>query len=313
MKARARTAVALLALVLLALPAGCANKDDRTLAIAEQYGLAYAPLQVMREKGYLEEALGDERTIEWVKLANTAAIREAMLSGGLDIGFVGIPPFLIGADTGMPWRIMAGLSESPLGLVVKDEAVRDLADLAGGGKIALPQPGSIQHILLAMAAKKELGDAKALDGQLVSMKHPDGMQALAGSTEVAAHYTAPPYLFQELETPGHRLIATGEEAMGGPFTFIVAVCLPAFREDEAACSAFMEALERSIAFMKSHPEETAALLAESYGLTEEAAENYLYERGIAYGTGVRGVQAFADFMHEEGYLKNSLKEEALLW
>ncbi len=102
------------AILLLAglLAAGC-KEEAKTIRIAEQYGLAYAPLQVMKEGAYLEEILGDEYTVEWVKLANTAAIREAMLGDGLDVGFMGIPPFLIGVENGMEWKIMTGLSKSP--------------------------------------------------------------------------------------------------------------------------------------------------------------------------------------------------------
>ncbi len=55
----------------------------------------------------------------------------------------------------------------PLGLVVNDASITTLEQLKDAGKIALPQPGSIQHILLSMAAGRELGDSKALDNQLV--------------------------------------------------------------------------------------------------------------------------------------------------
>ncbi len=52
------------------------------------------------------------------------------------------------------------------------------ADFSPDDRIALPQPGSIQHILLSMAAEKQLGKHDVFDNQLVTMKHPDGMTAL---------------------------------------------------------------------------------------------------------------------------------------
>jgi len=123
----------------LVLLAGCKN-EPKTVKIADQYGLAYAPIQVMKESGYLEELLGDEYKVEWVKLANTTAIREAMLGDSLDVGFMGIPPFLIGVDNKMEWKIITGLSKSPLGLVTNDMTINSLEDFIGNGKIALPQP-----------------------------------------------------------------------------------------------------------------------------------------------------------------------------
>jgi len=56
-------------------------------------------------------------------------------------------------------------------------SIKSLKDFKPTDKIALPSPGSVQHILLAMAAEKELGSASALDQNLVAMAHPDGAAA----------------------------------------------------------------------------------------------------------------------------------------
>ncbi len=163
------------------LPGCSATKEnpDATshITIAEQYGLAYAPLQVAKKLQLLEKNLpGLEVT--WRQLGNTAAIREAMLAGEVDAGFMAIPPFLIGWDKGMEWKIACGLSTSPVGLVTNKEGIRSLRDFTAADRIAVPQPGSVQHILLAMACDNLFGDPQKLDHILVTMAHPDGMNAL---------------------------------------------------------------------------------------------------------------------------------------
>lgn len=292
---------------------GCKSKDNKEIKIAEQYGLAYAPLQIMKEEGLLEKKLGDEYTVTWVKLSNTAAIREAMLADDLDLGFVGIPPFLIGVDQNMPWKIMTGLSVSPLGLVTDDESIVSLEDLIGRGKIALPQPGSIQHILLAMAAKNIIGQADIFDNQLVSMSHPDGLQALFADTQVKAYFASPPYLFQALEHKENHVILTGEEAMGGPFTFIVGVCPEEFYENKECYKAFFEALNEGITFINESPDETAEILAKSYELDKDVIKNYLYEQDIDYTNKIMGLEKFSSFMYEEGYIENQYTEDEVIW
>lgn len=299
-------------LIILTL-AGCSPSSRKTLAIADQYGLAYAPLEIIKHEGYLEKHLGKEFTVSWVKLANTTAIREAMLSGNLDVGFMAIPPFLIGADNGMPWKIFTGLSSSPLGLVTNNPEITSLGDLSGKGKIALPQPGSIQHILLAMAAQREIGDAKTFDNQLIAMKHPDGLQALIAGKEVSAHFTAPPYLQQELSEPGLHQLLSGEDAFGGPFTFIVGVAQQDFLGDEKRRSAFQAALDDAMAFMAANPDKTAAVLAQAYGMTPEAVREQLYNQGMTYQTEISGISGFADFMTDSGYLTQTIQAEAILW
>ena len=316
---RVRLAILAVLVFAIGLAGGCAQPEEISIICAEQYGLAYAPIQIMKEKGYLEQALAGRVaadqpiSVSWVKLANTAAIREAMLAESLDVAFVAIPPFLIGVDQGMPWKMITGLSDCPLDLMVQDVSITDLSALVGAGKIALPQPGSIQHILLAMAAEKQLGDFSIFDRQLISMKHPDGMQALLSGRDIAAHFTAPPYNFMELEAGGSRSILTGQEAMGEAFSFIVGIAQPAFFEDQIRCEAFMEALDQSFDFIAQNRAETVALLSASFELSPEKTEEYLYERGIIFGSEIRGTAAFSSFMARTGYIGRQYDRDELVW
>lgn len=304
----------LAAVLFLILFSGCQGKKGAAvkIRIAEQYGLAYAPLQIMKEKKILEKLVPGAE-VRWVLLGNTAAIREAVLAGDLDIGFMGIPPFLIARDKGMEWKIATGLSRSPLGLVVPRGKVASLGDFPAGGKIALPQPGSIQHILLSMALEKETGDPSKLDGNLISMKHPDGVNALL-SGAVDGHFTAPPYLFLEEEADGFVSILTGEEAMGGPFTFIAGVATEKFHDENPGLyGKFIEAVEQSIAFIQENREETLSILAGSYNMDLDVLEDYLYGRNMVYTTSVEGLEKFIGFMHRTGYLQKEMSGESAVF
>jgi NitT/TauT family transport system substrate-binding protein len=298
---------------------GRANGGVRTqsFTVAEQYGLAYAPLQIMRRRGMFSERLEREglgsTEVDWVRLGNTAAIREAILGGRVDAGFMGIPPFLIGYDRGMEWRIAVGLSRAPLGLVTWREDIRSLEDFDENDRIALPQPGSIQHILLSMACERELGQADALDELLVTMNHPDGMQALLGEREISAHFTSPPYVMEELARPGMRRILSGREAMGGDFTFIVGTITDrALGEMPEVSALFVESVREAAEWTEAHPEEAARLLNEEYGIDQEKLVEYLRHEELEYGPEILGVEQFIDFMHRHGYLRNRLDPEEVV-
>jgi NitT/TauT family transport system substrate-binding protein len=279
------------------------NRTKNSVVIAQQYGLAYAPVQIMKDLELLEKEM-PEYTVKWVQLANTAAIREAALAGDMDAGFIGIPPFLISRDQGMPWKLLCGLCQAPSGLVVPAGRYDSLNSLPVDARIALPQPGSIQHILLGMALKRELGQADFLDDHLISLKHPDGLNALL-SGSVDGHFTSPPYLFQESDLPGFEVLLSGEEAMGLPFTFIASVVTEkAVATNPLFLQALKTALEKSILYMKENPEESLLLLSESYDLEKELLRDYLGRSGLIYETELRGVEQFSAFMVEEGYLKN---------
>jgi len=292
---------------------GCSKlKDHEQLIIAEQYGLAYAPLQIMKEKGILESLLPDTE-IEWVTLSNTTSIRESMLSEDVDVGFVGIPPFIIGLDNGMDWKIMCGLSQNPSGLVSNDPSIRTLDDFKEGDKIALPQPGSIQHILLAMACEKQFNDATKLDELLLPMRHPDAYQSLESKATIKAHFASPPYLFDELKNEENHLVLSGKEAFGGDFTFIVGVCDRTFYKNEEQYQAVLEALNQAMVYMNDYPEETLSILSESYNIDQEVLKGYLSEEGMVYSSEVKGIEIFVDFMLRNKYIKNNYKLEDLIW
>lgn len=281
------------------------QKNQKTLVVAEQYGLAYAPLQIVRAQGLLEAEL-PEYKVEWRRLGNTAAIREAMLAGRLDAGFMGIPPFLIGYDRGMEWRIFTGLSEAPLGLVSGRQGLRSLSDFGVEDRIALPQPGSIQHILLSMACERQLGEARALDDRLVTMNHPDGMNALLSGRGINAHFTSPPYLMEELAAKGTHLVVSGREAMGGDFTFIVGVATNSLlQESPEAIGALRRALAQATYLLEHEREQVLGLLSSEYGLEQEILSGYLDWEGMEYSQQVAGVERFIDFMRAQRYLESS--------
>lgn len=293
----------------------CEKKEDKTLSIGEQFGLAYAPIEIMKSKGFLEASLKERNldvTVEWKKLGNTSAIREAMLSGDLDIGFTAIPPFLIGKDKGMDWRIISGISQTSVSLVTKDPSLKSLSDLKESHRIILPQPGSIQHILLMMAAEKELGDAAALDGQMLSMAHPDGVTAFLSGNNDLLHFTTPPFLQKEL-TGGGRILLDGKENFDGEFTFIVGICQERVFEDTMVYEAFKEALVETMEYMTKNPEEVLVALSLSYEYDLEELSGYLEDGTTTFGTGVEGMETFVEFMERNGLISSSLKEMELFW
>lgn len=278
--------------------------------IALQFGLAYTPLAVVRMRGLVEDRLPDVE-VEWIQLGNAAAIREAMLAGRLDVGFMGIPPFLIGADRGMPWKLFTGLCEAPLALVTRNPALRTLADFTPEHRIAVPQPGSIQHILLSMAAERDLGDPTRFDNQLLTLAHPDAMTALLAGSGVSAHFAPPPYVFEELAAPGAQSVISGAEAFGGPFTFIVGVASGEMAQSGdglARLEALAGALGEAIGLLASPDASLIADLSGLYGLTPETLRAYLGAPGLRYTLDVQGLDRFAQAMHRFGYLTTPMEE-----
>src|SRR6056297_1331729 len=170
---------------------GCSNQEDAkdsdysdvTIRLAQQYGMQYAPVYVMQNMGLLEELLPGVN-LEWSNFGGGSAMNEALISNQLDVAFMGIPPVLIAIDKGVDYRIAAGISVPPAELIVhSDSNIESLGDIKADDKIAVPGVGSIQHIMLSMAAKEQLGDPNAFDKNLTTMANPDAYTALISGTD----------------------------------------------------------------------------------------------------------------------------------
>lgn len=168
MKKRVRKITAMLLAVSMVLGvSGCGKSQKSTqdsgetakVKIAYQYGLAYAPLTIMQEQGLIEKNYDGDIEVEWVSLNSGSAINEGMASGDIDVACMGIAPFITGVTAGIPYKMYGTIAAQPNELLTNEDTIHSLKDITDDKKISVVNVGSIQHILLAMLAKQELGDA----------------------------------------------------------------------------------------------------------------------------------------------------------
>lgn len=302
------------ALVALALLAGaCGGEDGGTtteggdpseLALAIQPGMSYAPLIIIRDKGWLEDELPDTE-ITWQVLDSGSAIRDGMVAGDLHVGAGGIGPFLVGRDAGIDWKLLSGLNEMDLWLMAEDSGISGLDDFESGDKIAMPAPDSIQAVVLKKGAEEELGDAAALDDSIVAMDHPTGLQALL-SGQIAGHLTSPPFQFDE-EKEGAQPILTSYELFGEHTFNSVFVQQEFYDDNSEAMETLNDLIGQAIDLINNEPQEAAEILAEDSGGKPDAAtyEDYLGREGVAYTQEVSGYETFGEFMAEIGLIEES--------
>lgn len=291
---------------------GSGQKNQVEIRIAEQFGIAYAPLQIMREQGLLEKELPGVQ-VSWKQYGGPTPIREAMLAGEVDFGFMGPAPVLVGIDNGMEWKYATGISFNQVALVTDQKDIRSLKDFKDHHRIAILSPGATQHILLSIASDQVFGNPNQFDNQIVSLSHPDAMDALMADTEIVAHFSTPPYLDRELEA-GMHIITTGEEIMGQPFTFITGVSPVSFYEEHPAeYEAILRALNQAIDYINNNLDEAVELLAPIYGIDEETLREQMAYRGTIYSNELTGLDKLAKEMYRIGFLKNPIRFEDVVF
>lgn len=284
---------------------GCAGSGGGpadAITIAYQPGIGYAPLLITKQQRLLEKKF-PKKKITWKILNSGSAIRDGMVSHNVQVGAGGIGPFIVGFGNGLQWKIVTGLDDANLFLMSKSYG--SLSAIKGKGKIAMPGPDSIQAIVLRKAAKAQLGDAKALDSQIVSMGHPDGVQALTAG-QIAGHLTSPPFQEQE-QKEGARPIVKSYD-MFGKHTFNSVFTLEDFyKSNQDFVKALQDAVANSAKMLESDPDQAAQLLSQETGGKESTAEmkDEITQGDITFSTKPEGFMAFAAFMKEIGLVKKT--------
>jgi len=303
-----RLSLCLLCVVFLFPLNGCGKKETKEINIAEQFGIAYAPLQIMREQKLLEKALPGVK-INWKQYGGPTPIREGMLAGEVDFGFMGAAPVLIGLDNGMEWKYATGISFNQVALVTDRPEINSITDFSDTDRISVLSPGSTQHILLCIASSKAFGDPNKFDNQIVPLSHPDAMDALIADTEVTAHFSTPPYLDKEL-AHGMKIITTGEEILGEPFTFITGVAMERFYEENPeGYDAVIRTLNEAIDYINNNMDEAVATLAPVYDIDEASLKKQMTYNGTIYSNQLKGIEKLSEEMYRIGLLKHRIRFE----
>jgi NitT/TauT family transport system substrate-binding protein len=287
------------------------------IKVAQQYGISYLPLMLMEEQKLIEKhakAAGLDVTVGWAKFAGGNVMNDAILSGSLQFASGGVAPLvtLWSRTRGNPLdvRAVAAINSMPLYLNTRNPSVKTVKDFTDKDKIALPAVKvSIQAITLQMAAEKAFGPGQQnkLDAQTVTMSHPDAQTALlSGASEITAHFSSPPFQYQQLAKPGIHTVVNSYDVLGGPATFNLVWTTAKFRsENPKLYDAFVKALDEVIA--QINRDKRAA--AEAYlriSKDKDSLENIaamLNDPQIVYTTTPQNVMKYVDFMLKTGAIK----------
>lgn len=237
------------------------------IRIAEQFGIVYLLLNVVRDQGLIEKhgkEQGLDIKVDWTQLSGGAATNDALLSGSVDIVGAGVGPLLTIWDRTygrQNVKAVASLGNFPYYLLSSNPNVKTIADFTEKDRIALPAVGvSVQSRFLQYAAAKQWGDKEynRLDKYSLAVPHPDATAALlAGGTELNAHFSNPPFQDQALANKDVHVVLDTYELLG-PNSPTVLFTTEKFRADNPKTyKAFVDALAEAADFAQ-HDKAAAA-------------------------------------------------------
>lgn len=310
-----KTAVAAFTLIGLGLaPLGA--QAEGTLRIAQQFGIGYLLLDVVRDQHLIEKhgkALGVDINVDWRTLSGATAINEALISGALDVASAGVPPMLTVWDRTsgkQNIKAIASLGSMPNYLLSNNPAVKTIADLSDKDRIAVPAAGvGFQSRTLQIASAERFGDKdyRHFDNITISLPHPDASAALiAGGSEISAHFSSPPFQYQALEHANVHKILSSYDVLGGQATFNVLYATEKFHNDNPKTyQAFYDALAEASQLVKNNKKLAAEiyLRSEDSHLSSELVQKIISDPEIDFTIAPERTFVYAEKLYQLGVLK----------
>ncbi|WP_030140694.1 ABC transporter substrate-binding protein [Pseudomonas fluorescens] len=287
------------------------------ISIAQQFGIGYLILDVVRDQQLIEKqgkAQGIEIKVDWNSISGATAMNEALLTGALDVVSAGVPPMLTIWDRTrgkQNVKAIASLGSMPNYLLTNNPAIKTLKDFTDKDRIAVPAAGvGFQSRTLQIETAKAFGNDhyKKFDDISVSLPHPDATAALiAGQSEINSHFSSPPFQYQALQSPNVHKVLSSYDVLGGPATFNVLYTTEKFHdENPKTYKAFYDALVEAQALIKADK----AAAAQTYIRVEQSklplplVESIVNDPEIDFTVVPQRTYIYAEKLQELGVLKN---------
>jgi len=235
----------------------------------------YNPLSlIIKEQGWLEEALGDDVTVTWTQSLGSNQANEGLRAGALDVGSTAGSAALLARSNGSPIKVIdiytqpewSALAAAPGSDI---DSVEDLR-----GKTVAVTVGTDPYFFL-LQALEEAG-VEASEVEIQNLQHADGGAALVNGSVDAWSGLDPMMAAHEIND-GVELFYRNVDF--NTYGFLNAT-EEFITEHADLAQVVVDAYEKARAWALENPQETAELLAEVAGIDQAVADKVLLERTV---------------------------------
>jgi len=335
MRSSTIAAIALLAVALFLIAAGC-TQTSGTAGSATPAGTAApaataAPLTELRigyqpsthqmaemtamEKGWFKEdlaPLGVTNVSD--KIFQTGAPEmAAMLSGDIDVAYVGSAPVISAVATGLDAKIVAGVNTQGSDLVVANNIDYKGPESLKGLTIATFQAGTIQDTILRNWLKKNNIDPDK-DVTIKGMNPGDAVTAISAG-KVDAVFLPTPSPSTVVDQGKGKIVVHSGEMYPNHTCCVLVVSGNLIREHPEIVRQLIKTNDRAVAWNEANLDEAAAIYVAKTGATLEDVKASLKEWDGSWASDptiiISPVLDYAKIQYDLGYVKKNLTQNDL--
>jgi NitT/TauT family transport system substrate-binding protein len=277
----------------------------------------YHTSHILKHQGSIDDKLGVEA--QWRLFGTGPAMIEAFARKELDLGYIGLPPAMIGISRGLPLKCIAGghvegtvlVGPAALGTAQNaDDRGRILAHFAGK-KIGAPARGSIHDIII-----RHLLDKNGVAGaSVVNYPWADLMPQAIEDGEIAAAVGTPPLAAVAQAWYGHSIITPPR--LLWPFNPGCGIVVhAAMMKDQSFLEGFIGLHEQACTCIREQPDEAARILSQEVKVVNAEFVQKVFAVSPHYCAALpeayrAATMAFVPVLRELGYINRELSEQEI--
>ena len=291
-------------------------ENNKTLRIGHLSTFYHTSFILMGTR-WLEEKLG--LTAEWNMFGGGPAIVEALSKGDVDIGYIGLPPVMIGIDRGVPIICVGGghvegtVMIGPPQSKTFDELCGNIASVLEqfkGGNTGCPPSGSIHDLIIRdLLASHGLSDSIGVRNYPWADFIPD---ALADGEVVAAVGT-PPLSVAAGRACNVKIVVPPSALWPWNPSYGIIVSRELLKGQAGLVENFLRLHEDASNLIKDEPGRAARLVAEMVEVVDEDFIREVYQISPRYCAAlpreyIESAMAFVPVLRKLGYIERELEE-----
>lgn len=225
---------------------------------------------IMREKKILEKYLPENVEIEWSQIASGPDIRDAVVSGNVDIADISLMTFITGYENGLPIDLLSFDGSTPTYLYTNRKDIKSVKDFGEGSSISITNKNTNLHLAVLALCKREAGNPLALDKYLTPIPAADALSSLQTSQSFNGAVFTFPMSVKADKVDGLNLLYDMSDLVKEYNIGSAMIANREFRKNNPdIISAFLKAQSEALKYIESNQEESADILSSLFGCEKE--------------------------------------------
>jgi len=277
----------------------------------------YHTSHILKHQGCIDGELGVEA--QWRLFGTGPAMIEAFARGELDLGYIGLPPAMIGISHELPLKCIAGghiegtvmVGSAAMGTAQDVHERNDILARFAGKKIGAPSCGSIHDIIIRHLLNKN-GVAGA---SVVNYPWADLMPQAIADGEIAAAVGTPPLAAVAQAWYGHSIIIPPR--LLWPFNPSYGIVVHAtILKERSLLEGFIGLHEQACNCIRKQPGEAARILSQAVKVVDAEFVQNVFAVSPHYCAALpqpyrAATMAFVPVLRHLGYIDRELSEQEI--